>query len=303
MLAIGLDVGGTKTTLLARVDGEDAPLSISGDGANLQRVGLQAASTTLATLANEAIGRYSGDEEIALCAGVAGAGRASDQEALSGRIHELLSASHPDRNVRVLVVHDAAIALEAAFEGKSGIIVIAGTGSVGFGRTTDGLVERVGGWGYILGDEGSGNAIGVRGLRAVCAAFDGGPETALSEMVAQAFGFNSLDNVIHAVYRDQWPVQDMAPVVLRAARSGDAVSIRILEEQADRLAEQVGWLANRRDDIEHRIALIGGLSGADPYREILTRAIRSRLPEHDVKAEARPPVHGALRLAEKLGSR
>jgi glucosamine kinase len=303
MLAIGLDVGGTKTTLLARSKEDKSPLSISGDGANLQRVGLQAASTTLATLVAEAIGKYPAETDIAICAGVAGAGRSSDQESLSAGIRELLEANHPDRSVRVLVVHDAAIALEAAFEGKSGIIVIAGTGSVGFGRTVDGNVERVGGWGYILGDEGSGNAIGVRGLRAVCAAFDGGPETALSEMVAEKFDFSSLDNVIHAVYRDQWPVQDMAPVVLQAARSGDAEAIRILEEQADRLSEQVSWLANRRNDIEQRIALIGGLSGADPYREILTSAIRTRLPGHDVKTEARPPVHGALSLAEKLGSK
>lgn len=300
MLYLGLDAGGTKTTLIGREGVEGATFTISGDGANLQRAGLQAAATILAGLIEEAIRRYSSREGVSVCAGVAGAGRSSDQDALAQRIREIIEAAHPEISLSILVVHDAAIALEAAFEGESGIIAISGTGSVGFGRTPDGKLERVGGWGYLLGDEGSGNAIGVRGLRAVCAALDGGPETSLRSLAEERFDIRSIDDVIRRVYGDTWPCQTMAPVVLDAARAGDDVAQEILEEQAGRLADQISWLAHRRPDIARRIALIGGLAGAEYYQEILTTALKARLPEHDIHRDSPPPVQGALGLAEKL---
>jgi glucosamine kinase len=302
MLFLGLDVGGTKTKLIGSTDGDSSTFTISGDGANLQRAGLQAAATILAGLIDEAVRRKPQEHAVCVCAGVAGAGRSADQDSLAGRIREIIEAGHPEKTIQALVVHDAAIALEAAFQGESGIIVISGTGSVGFGRTPEGKMERVGGWGYLLGDEGSGNAIGVRGLRAVCTALDGGPDTMLRSLAAEEFGMRTIDDVITHVYGGGWPCQNMAPIVIRAARLGDDVAREILDEQSGRLADQIVWLARRRPDIEKRIALIGGLAGADYYQDMLSSALKERLPEWDIRRDSPPPVEGALRLARKLGA-
>jgi glucosamine kinase len=300
MLYLGLDAGGTKTNLAGQENNDGAHFKISGGGANLQRAGLQSAATVLAGLVDEAIRSHPGHEGVNICAGVAGAGRTSDQDALRARLREMIQTMHPSLSVNVLVVHDASIALEAAFEGESGAILISGTGSVVFGRTPEGRVERAGGWGYLLGDEGSGNAIGIRGLRAICAMYDGGPETDLAEMAREKFGLKSANDVIECVYGKKWPPQNVAPLVVEAARHGDNVASDILADEAGMLADQLAWLADRRPDIAPRVALIGGLARASHYEDVLTAAIRDRLPGWEVRRDTASPVEGALGLAKKI---
>lgn len=300
MLYLGLDAGGTKTKLLGRAGGDT--FSLDGAGANLQRVGLNAAATILASMVREALQMRPQEEQVAICAGVSGAGRSSQQSQLAERIQSIVETADPARAVHIMVVHDAHIALEGAFHGESGIIVIAGTGSVGFARTPDGRLHRVGGWGYLLGDEGSGYVIGVRGVAAACAMHDGGPKTKLAEIAREEFGIASVDDAIEKVYRQGWQSQKMAPLVVRAAREGDAVASSILHEQANLLADQAVWLQRRCPDVEHQIALIGGLAGVDFYQEILSDALRKRLKGWQIRRDVDPPVVGALRLAEKAAT-
>lgn len=295
-LYIGLDAGASKTELLLAADQHDELLTLKGPSANLQRLGLDAAAHVLADLVGQALSRYPDAPVGAVCAGAAGAGRTRDQEALVAAIRAELGARTPPH---VVVVHDAHIAIEAAFEGDSGIMVIAGTGSVALARTTAGHFERVGGWGYLLGDEGSGHAVGLAGLRAVAAAHDGGPATCLQEMLAQRYGITPPDELIHAVYQGGWPVQHMAPLVVEAAREGDAVALHILREQTRLLARQVHWLARRCTDLKPQVALLGGLTNEPYYHDTLREALQEALPGWTIQRPLHRPVIGAWRLARQ----
>lgn len=296
-LCIGLDVGGSKTELLASRSGDDERIRLTGPGANIQRIGIEASAHTLADLIQRALRQYAAPQLASVCAGIAGAGRASDQDALGQHLLTLLDLS-PAPHVQI--VHDAQIALEAAFNEGSGMIVIVGTGSVVFARTQDGTLMRTGGWGYLLGDEGSGFALGQSGLRAVAHAIDGGPPTMLQQQVADQYGLDTRDQLIHQVYQHDWPMQDVAPLVIEAALDGDAVARQIVEDQTDQLTCQVEWLIGRCDETEPRIALMGGLIRETHYASVLQQTLRERLPNWSVQTLDQRPVVGALRLAARM---
>jgi N-acetylglucosamine kinase-like BadF-type ATPase len=200
--------------------------------------------------------------------------------------------------VYLQITHDGLIALEAAFAGGSGLIVITGTGSSLFGRTHTGRVLRAGGWGYLLGDEGSGHALGLHGLQAVAHAFDGGPPTRLQTLLADQYGLDTPDVLKRSVYREAWPVQQMAPLVIEAAEQGDGVSRDLVATQTEALARQAAWLAEKHPGlIEQRLALLGGLVRSAYYRDALAEALTSSLPGWRTHPPMHPPVVGALRLA------
>lgn len=296
-LFIGLDAGASKTTLLAQSDDGSVDLRLDGPAANLQRSGVQKTAEVLVGLVQRAREAHPGLPVASICAGVAGAGQSADREALTRRLDEALGL--PDGR-SITIVHDAAIALETAFGEGSGVVLIAGTGSVVFGRTPNGRLERTGGWGYLIGDEGSGHALGAAGLRAVAHAMDGGPATRLQALLADRHGVDDRDGLIRLVYGEDWPAQQFAPQVIEAALSGDAVAGSIVEEQAGRLARQVHWLARRCPSLEPRIALVGGLVNEPHYREALTAALHDLLPDWTTRPLDAPPVAGAVHMARRL---
>ncbi|PSQ73550.1 MAG: N-acetylglucosamine kinase, partial [Bacteroidetes bacterium QH_6_64_77] len=244
---VGLDAGGSNTLLLAECDGCPTRIDRQGPGANPHRTGVEQSAGILATLVREALQPHGPVDRLSVCAGVAGAGRSEEQEALATHLRRVLADDAGA--VHVEVVHDACIALEAAFGSGSGLAVIAGTGSVVFGRARDGTTHRTGGWGYVLGDPGSGYAVGRAGLRAVAAAFDGGADTSLRARVDERWGIDGREVLIRRVHEDEFALQDVAPLVMEAAANGDAVAADILTSQAAALLDQVEWLLDGTDDI------------------------------------------------------
>lgn len=297
-LFIGLDAGGSKTELLAHTtEAEAGALVLHGEAANLQRLGLATTTRVLCDLIQQAQAQRPSLEVGGICAGVAGAGRAEDQQQLAAAVRAELGRGYPP----VGIVNDAEIAVEAAFEGASGMILIVGTGSMALARLEDGSLCRAGGWGYLLGDEGGGYQLGLHGLRAILAMHDGGPPTALRDRLAARYGLATPEDWIRAVYREQWPLQQVAPLVVDAAAEGDAEAQRILKEQTAALARQVGWLVGRCGPIAPRLALLGGLTREDHYRTTLLAALRHHLPGWALQKPLHRPVVGALRLACQQG--
>ncbi|PSQ81596.1 MAG: N-acetylglucosamine kinase [Bacteroidetes bacterium QS_1_63_11] len=295
----GLDAGGSKTRLLAECEDDPERIDRHGPAVNPQRDGVDESARTLAALVQETIQPHRPVGRLSICAGVAGAGRSDEQEALANRLRQGLAAAADV--VRVGVVHDAAIALDAAFGSESGLGVVVGTGSVVFARAKDGTTRRVGGWGHLLGDPGSGYAVGRAGLRAVAAAFDGGEDTEIRARVDEQYGIRERDALIREVYRDEFAVQNVAPLVIGAAAEGDPVAADILASQAADLGQQVGWLLDGEDGIAPRVALLGGMLRNEPYARVLRRALRERLPDWSVEVLGREPGVGALRRAHRGG--
>lgn len=291
---IGLDAGGTKTALLAEAveGGEQARLT--GADANLQRRGPEETAGILAGLVKTFLEDSPDRAVTAVCAGVSGAGRPQEQR----RVEELMRRHlEPDQAAVIRVVHDAEIALEAAFEGESGVVIITGTGSIIYARTDKGNLLRAGGWGYLLGDDGSGFELGRSGLRRVAAFYDGGPETALSELLAAQHSIHSGEDLISAVYGKELAIAKVAPLVIAAAENGDAVAEKAVDDIIAALVTQVSWMLDRVAGINAQIALLGGLTNETYYRLRLSEALHERFPGWSVGEPRHPPAVGALRLA------
>lgn len=258
---------------------------------------MEQAADVLVDLVGDAVREYPNVEQLSICAGVAGAGQAREQEILSQALRTTLSSS--DLTVRVEVVHDAVIALDAAYDADSGLVVVAGTGSVVLARSTDGHLLRAGGWGHVLGDDGSGSAIGRAGLRAVAEALDGGKDTSLRTRVRERCGITNRESLVRKVYKEELNIQTVAPLVINTAVEGDAVASNILSTQITRLTEQVEWLLNRGGTITPRITLLGGMLQNDYYTQCLRRVLGDRFPDWAIEVLQKEPAVGALRRARR----
>lgn len=292
-LYLGLDAGGTKTAAVACLAGDpSARRHFAGDAAQATRDGAAAAAASLARLIDEARAAYAGVPLGGVVVGMAGAGAPETQEAVRAAL-----AAHVG-GARVLVTHDAEIALDAAWGTGSGAVLIVGTGSVVHARTVDGVALRAGGWGPALGDDGSGTALGRAALRGALAAWDGGPPTALAEVLAERHGLADARAVIAAAHAPGARLSAFADVLLAAAEADDWVATQTLAREANALAQQAGWLATAAGDaLTPRLALAGGLTRHAVYVAPLRAALDRHLPGWTVADDAVDPVDGALARA------
>ena len=239
---LGLDGGGTHTTVLA-TDAAGAELArIEGDAGIVDARDPAARAGALAALVRRALARAGAEPPAAaLCCALAGAGREPERRVLLAALEPLGIA----RTIRI--VGDGDAAFHDAFGNGPGILLIAGTGSSAWGRGEDGRMARAGGWGQLLGDEGSGYALGLAGLRAVARAHDGrGPETALTEMLLAATGVGAPEELIAWTARaTKAEVAALAPRVAAAGAAGDGVAAALVAQAARALAEHVQALYER----------------------------------------------------------
>ncbi len=208
---------------------------------------------------------------------------------------------------RLVVTNDAVIALAGATESGRGIITIAGTGSIAFGRNPDGLAARAGGWGYVFGDEGGGFDIVRQALRASLRMEEGwGPDTRVRAVLLEAAGAGGANDLLHRFYGDDWPrsrVARLAPLVDRAAEEGDRVALGILHGAAHSLALLAasvrGQLWPRGGEVD--VAYIGGVFESALLRERF-RALVEMNEGVRVIAPRRGPAEGALIEAMRAGA-
>lgn len=230
----------------------------------------------------------------AVCAGFSGG--ASDKSPL---LPELVRAE------RYVVTHDAHIALVGATGGEPGVIVIAGTGSIAFGRNAAGATARAGGWGYVFGDEGSAFDIVRQALRAILRQEEGwGPPTTLRESLLAATGASCADELLHLCYTDRFPRERaaaLAPLVDEAARTGDRVAGEILAAAAQSLAAIAAAVREQLFGSGEPVNLYysGGVFESLPLRARFTI-----LAEMDgrtrVSAPRHSPAYGALLEANRV---
>ena len=145
---------------------------------------------------------------------------------------------------RLEVTHDAHIALLGATGGEPGIIVIAGTGSIAYGRNAESRTARAGGWGHIFGDDGGGFDLVRQALRAALRREEGwGPPTVLGRRLLEATGAATINEVLHLFYTREYPrdrVAAFASLVDATAMEGDAVARNLLQQAAQQLATLAG---------------------------------------------------------------
>jgi N-acetylglucosamine kinase-like BadF-type ATPase len=291
---LGIDAGGTKTVGLLADERGDVLAEARGAGANLQSRGELEVEKVLYGILQELSLR----PVSALCLGIAGVDRASDEALIHGILKRL------GRVPAARVVNDAVVALAAGAPERFGVVILAGTGSIAYGVDRQGGVARAGGYGHVLADEGSGFWLGREALRATVRSQDGrGPRTRLAELVFRELGAASVADLVPLAYeRGLAPhrVASLALLVRDAADEGDATARELLERAAHELALAARSVAARLSfDAPYPVVLAGGLFQAWPG---LCDGVVARLglPEARPRLLEREPAHGAVALALEL---
>lgn len=296
---LGIDSGGSGTTAwLADGRGRILARAHGGPG-NPVKIGIEPAAKNILATARTALNRAGAQRETlgGVCAGVAGAGRPGIELPLLALIRRGLRARH------FLLATDGAIALECALGESPGIVVVSGTGSIAYARSADGVVLRAGGWGSLFDDGGSGFQIGRSAVHAALAALDGrGPRTRLDRGICQALKLREIADVVEKPLSPD-RVAALLPVVLSAARRGDAVASQLLDAAADELAALVSALMNRLGNpLRIRIFCTGGVFNASQrIRRRFAATVRHTTPGAQISLLRREPVEGALALAMRSG--
>jgi len=295
----GVDGGGTKTTVaLADEQGRELARRVGPAGLVDPR-DPTAAAEIVARVIREAIDEAGiGHPPEALCAGLAGVGNATERQA----VEDALSAAGLAGRVRV--VTDGEIALDGALGGGAGIMVIAGTGSIAYGRAEDGREERCGGWGMTVGDEGSGYAIGRGGLAAALRADDGrGEPTRLLPLFLEVLELADTLGIPPWVGRSsKAEIAALCTHVIVAAGEGDAVARALVEREARQLALHVVALYARLGPWTAPVPVVfhGGVLGTELYSGLVARALDETGHPFQVRPPVADAVAGALRYARAL---
>jgi N-acetylglucosamine kinase-like BadF-type ATPase len=304
MHVLGIDAGGTKTVCLLADDQGAIVSEGRGAGANLHTAGELAVEKVL----HEAMEAAIGDRAItpaAICLGIAGVDRDDEMRTVRAVMRRIGYKS------RVLVVNDALIGLVAGARDDPGIAINAGTGSIVYGRNAAFEAARAGGWGHMIGDEGSGYWIGRESLAAVMRAFDGrGPATRLTAEILSHFDVDDESRLPRIVYDREQPrvsVAALGPIIQRVADQGDAVAGRILEHAAEELVLAASSVATRLEMRGDAFAffLAGGVFRVVPWLvEELQRRLLEVAPRAQVQTLGEEPAVGAvwLALAEARGA-
>ena len=301
---IGIDGGGTKTVCLLSI--EDGTIIGRGSAgpSNYQVVGIKQTRSAIEACVKEAIAK-SGSQiaEIQhITLGMAGVDRPEDHKVVN-QILDTLDVRFGTR----IIDNDAVIALAGTTLGRPGVVIICGTGSIAFGINQAGKRCRAGGWGHILGDEGSGYDIGRRAMAAALRDADGrGDATTLKQMLMEHLQLPVIEHLLSRVYRDNMPrhaIAGLAPLVLEAASRGDNVSQDILSHAGSELAQGaisvIRRLGMEQDGFE--IGLVGGVLGTESRLTSMIKELTQHAAPHSRVITPRfDPVVGALLLALKL---
>jgi len=286
---IGVDGGGTKTNAVVAKSNGEIVCGVQSGVSNFQRVGSEGINEVCQDILNqlEQKKKIKSNQIKYWALGLAGAGRIEDQNAVCQTVESL------GFQECVSAQSDAYIALMGAFSGRSGIIVIAGTGSICFGLDEEGNLHRSGGWGYLLGDEGSGFFVGHQGLLAALKDLDDrGEKTILRERIEQAFNLSSIDQVVRKMYIEnkiqKEDIANLAPIVFECMHEGDEVANSIVTKTSRKIAKMITAVGKKMNKIEKSIE-VAYIGSVFKQKDVLLPPIRIQLQNYFTDVEINEP--------------
>lgn len=297
---LGLDGGGTETRCAILHSSGRVIARGMGGPSNPITVGMHKAVRNILKAVNDASEKSGIDVFTASTLGVAGTDRPNTRKQMRNLLPQELG--------RISIVSDAASALAGATSCNPGVIAISGTGSIAYAVNTEGKIARAGGWGWKVGDEGSGYSIGREAIRASLKAFDGrGRETGLMDLLCEAICLQKIDEIIDWVYSDNIKPHDvaaLAPLVAKESSKGDEIARHILQNAGSELGDAVLAVIHRLTlEGRFKVAINGGvfkLGGA--FRESFMEKVRSGAPECTfISPRFSPDIGSALLALQRLG--
>jgi glucosamine kinase len=293
---IGIDAGGTKTVGLLADESEKVISKAISGGANLLVKGELAVEKVLFDVIESL---EAPEPAAALCLGIAGVGQPGGEQVIQDVLRRL------GQRQPVRVVNDALVALVAGAPTGIGIVVVAGTGSIAYGVDPKGHEARAGGWGYLLGDEGSAFWLGHYAVRHAIRAADGrGVATTLYPLICEKLGVSEPTELVEWFYDQELSrnrVADLASLVEKASADGDTAAETLMDQAAKHLASAARAVSNHLDfPGKHPIVLAGGAFKACPSLAPRITKLLADLPDVEVKLLQVEPAMGAVTLALEL---
>jgi glucosamine kinase len=300
-LFLAIDAGGTKTRCLLADETSILGRSVTGS-VKLMRVGEAEASSRLRAMLTEvSLTAGVGLNEITqTCVGLAGLTIDAVRDWAERTIGDLVGGN-------LLLVGDEEVALDGAFRGGPGILIIAGTGSNILGRAADGAMYHAGGWGPAIGDEGSGFWIGQEALRMGFWAKDRNIETTLLTEIGEQWGAKSLGEIVEIANARPGPdFPALTPLVARCAEAGDELAVAVLERAGVELAEQVSLVALKMKESGRKHKIEAAYTGSvlehiSLVRSTMIAALKTTSPDVKVVEGAVDSLEGALWRAREAG--
>ncbi|MGE7828036.1 BadF/BadG/BcrA/BcrD ATPase family protein [Paenibacillus sp. NPDC093718] len=305
---IGVDGGGTKTEATAINSAGEVLSRYTGGSTNPYIVTFNKAMEELRTVLDGLLAPLF-DKSLLLtsiCLGMSGVSSAEERRQVQSFLHSFFQQRQ--LSMHIYMCSEAEISLMAVLERQYGILAISGTGSNTYAITKSGDIHRVGGWGHLLGDEGSGYQIGLQTLKTVIKSHEGIlPPTIMSSLIVAAYPLQHITDLKSYIYQPAITKQDIASFArccIEAAEAGDEAADRIIRQQAAELADTTSALIRQQAEFtESELVRIGSIFKHSPlFREtyagiLLSRYPRLRFPEGN---RERTPAHGAALLACKL---
>ena len=297
---IGIDGGGTKSKLVLVNRKLEILSEQIGGGTNLLITGTANAAKIFLQLINKAIAEIniSLSEINGITIGTAGAGRHKQIKLLKNKLSNLLiNEEYLSKNISI--TNDAEITLKGAFPNNDGIILIAGTGSILYGKDKYGKIFRIGGMGKLIGDEGSGYSIGKKGISLVSKMFDGRESpSALYDDFMNTFKIRTQAEMINAIYNKDFDISGFAEYVINAAEKGNEKSIGILETESDELLKHIQASLKILGNGKIKLSLSGSLiAKTNYYSALLKRKISEKFKNVNLYKPKYSPEIGAALLS------
>ena len=301
---IGIDGGGTRTRGILWRRGKVISKTNSGT-TRIGAVGVGESSERLLNVISDLCDQAEVDsaELDAVVIGLAGVWL-DEERRRSAQLIKTLARGRDIILNDLLVLSDAELALQGSFDGKSGIVMIVGTGSIAVGRLSGKKIVRCGGWGIELDDEGSGAWIGREGLTAVVRALDGrGKKTSLSKVLVEMNPYIDLSNprtIVKAYNERAFEYHMLTPAVMKAAEAGDSVCKEIIQRSSYHLMELLEALKMHFKTKAIPVAVMGGIIDADT---LLSRMLFERIEENKRFNRVQPKgsaEDGAITMGLKL---
>ncbi|MFZ3341579.1 MAG: BadF/BadG/BcrA/BcrD ATPase family protein [Terriglobales bacterium] len=295
---LGLDGGGTKTRCVLGNETTVLATAVSG-GSNVVRLGEAQARESLHTVIRQvcAVAKISADQIDAACIGAAGAARPEIAE----KIRRILAEVDPQFTANIEAVGDTEVALEAAFGKGPGVIAIAGTGSIVYGRDASAHTARAGGWGFAISDEGSGHWIGRHAISSLLRARDQGRETKLTAQILEAWHLDHIDALIRRANATPPPeFPRLFPIVVQAAAGGDALAGELLSRAGSELGALAGIVLRRIAPVPPYVpvAMTGSVfRQSEDVRMVFYHELEKSFPEIKLRDDFVDPAQGALTRA------
>jgi len=320
---IGIEGGGTKSSAILTNEKGKIISQANGSVTNPNVVGFEKSAKNIVSLISilNKKAKCSLKNISSIVIGTAGAGNKSNQSQLK---KELQKYFRKEKSLpKIKITSDAEIAVEAALGKESGIVLIAGTGSILFGKgylqrmTNDQLrmtnneypmfnVEcrsfRIGGWGKILGDEGSGFVIARDALKEVVSSFDRKtPSTVLTKSALKFFSAKSVEELPSKIINGKKEIPAFAPNVIQLASKKDFQSLFVVEFHCNALLQQLHLMMNNFPGVDKLpIVLLGGLlENENFYSRMLKEKIKQYFPQLEIMKPKFPAVYGAILLSLK----